>query len=262
MSARARRSAFHDDDFHPGERIGPPPRRSRGIVRGLALLLIAGGGGWLVLTDQAQWPDWLRDVAAGVSSALQGAMPSAAERTVQTRPTPQEVPEPPRIVADPPLAPQPTALAKAPALLSPPDTRPEPSQLTTGSLPPATSPTEDTHGVPLRVSADPSDPLQVRALSVGLHPGLSRALLERLSAEDYRNAEAAIKTAVAETADDASYVWPRQRKAQLALFKIHFVQGAAAGCRRYVVTITKDRWATTASPMEKCGPQARHSQRN
>jgi hypothetical protein len=31
------------------------------------------------------------------------------------------------------------------------------------------------------------------------------------------------------------------------------VQGAAPACRRYVVTITKDGWLTTALPMEKCG---------
>jgi hypothetical protein len=264
MSARARHSAFYDDDLLPGERIGPPPRRSRGIVRGLVLLLIVGGGGWLLLTDQAQWPGWLRDVTAGVSSALKGAMPARIERTAQmpAPPAPRIEPEPPRITSDPPLAPQPTALAKAEVLPNPPAARPEASPLTTGSLPPAANHNDEAPGVPLRVTADPSDPLQVRALAIGLHPGLSRALLERLSAEDYRNAEAAIKTAVAETADDGSYVWPRQRKPQLALFKVHFVQGAAPSCRRYVVTITKDRWATTARPMEKCGTQARHTRRN
>jgi hypothetical protein len=48
------------------------------------------------------------------------------------------------------------------------------------------------------------------------------------------------------------YVWPRQRKPEHALFRVRFVQGAAPGCRRYVVTITKDGWLTTALPMEKC----------
>jgi hypothetical protein len=39
------------------------------------------------------------------------------------------------------------------------------------------------------------------------------------------------------------------------LFQVRFVAGAAPGCRRYVVTVTKDGWLTTALPMEKCGPK-------
>ena len=53
----------------------------------------------------------------------------------------------------------------------------------------------------------------------------------------------------------------RQRKAEEALFKVRFVPGAPAGCRRYVVTVTKDGWLTTALPMEKCGPQPRQARR-
>ena len=101
----------------------------------------------------------------------------------------------------------------------------------------------------------------MRAAAVGLHPDLSRALLARLSPTDYRNAGIAIKTALAETAETAVYVWPRQRKPEEALFKVRFVPGAAAGCRRYVVTVTKDGWLTTALPMEKCGPQPRQARR-
>lgn len=99
---------------------------------------------------------------------------------------------------------------------------------------------------------DPSDPYQMRAAAVGLHPGLSRVLLERLTPADYRNAEIAIKTALAKTPNGGQYVWPRQRRPDLALFKVHFVKGAAPGCRRYVVTIIKDGWSTTALPMENC----------
>jgi hypothetical protein len=95
----------------------------------------------------------------------------------------------------------------------------------------------------------------MRAEAVGLHPDLSRVLLARLSPTDYRNAGIAIQTAVAETPDSAVFVWPRQRKPELALFQVRFVPGAAPGCRRYVVTVTKDGWLTTALPMEKCGSQ-------
>jgi hypothetical protein len=105
-------------------------------------------------------------------------------------------------------------------------------------------------------SVDKDNPYQVRALSVGLHPGLSQALLVRLTAEDYRNAGIAIRTALAETADSDAYIWPRQAAAGLAQFHVRFPVGAAPGCRRYVVTVSKDRWATTALPMEKCGGPA------
>ena len=100
----------------------------------------------------------------------------------------------------------------------------------------------------------------MRALAVGLHPGLSRVLLARLSPDDYRNAGIAIQKAVAETPDSGVLVWPRQRKPELALFHVRFVPGAAPDCRRYVVTVTKDGWLTTALPMEKCGPQPRRQE--
>ena len=99
-------------------------------------------------------------------------------------------------------------------------------------------------------------PHQKRAKAVGLHPDLSQVLLERLSTTDYRNAGVAIKTALTETPDTAVFVWPRQRTPDLALFKVHFVTGADPGCRRYVVTVAKDGWLTTALPMEKCGIEA------
>ena len=98
-----------------------------------------------------------------------------------------------------------------------------------------------------------TDPYQKRAAAVGLHPNLSRVLLARLSQTDYRNAGIAIQRAVAGTPDTGVFVWPQQRKPELALFEVRFVPGAAPHCRRYVVTVTKDRWSTTALPMEKCG---------
>lgn len=100
---------------------------------------------------------------------------------------------------------------------------------------------------------DPSNPYQKRALSVGLHPELSRVLLSRLSDADYRNAGIAIQKAVAEVGDSDKLIWPQQRQSKLALFNVHFVAGAAPDCRRYVVVVTKDGWSTTAQPMERCG---------
>jgi len=102
---------------------------------------------------------------------------------------------------------------------------------------------------------DPDDPYQKRAISVGLHPGLSRVLLERMSPTDYRNAGIAIQRALGNPDNSATVIWPRQRSPEEALFRVRFVPGAPQGCRRYVVTITKDGWTTTAPPMESCGPR-------
>ena len=74
-----------------------------------------------------------------------------------------------------------------------------------------------------------------------------------LAPSDDNGAPSPIDTAVAKTAETDTFVWPRQRRPELALFQVRFVPGAAPDCRRYVVTITKDRWSTTALPMERCG---------
>ena len=130
------------------------------------------------------------------------------------------------------------------------------------AVPPAAAGIDEPAAEPLPPpTVDPNDPYQKRAEAVGPAPDLSRVLLTRLSPTDYRNAEIAIRTALAETPDDDVFVWPRQRKPELALFQVRFVAGAPRGCRRYVVSVTKDGWLTTAPPMERCGPQSRQSQR-
>ena len=130
------------------------------------------------------------------------------------------------------------------------------------AVPPPTTGTDEPAAAPLPpATVDPADPYQKQAEAVGLHPELSRVLLARLSPTDYRNAGIAIRTALAETPDGSDFVWPRQRKPELALFKVRFVPGAPPGCRRYVVSVTKDGWLTTAPPMERCGAQPHGSQR-
>lgn len=101
--------------------------------------------------------------------------------------------------------------------------------------------------------APSSDPYRKKAEAVGLHPDLSRAVLARLTPADYRNAAYAIEKAIKTVPDDAEFTWPRARKTGAAVFNVHFVQGGGRDCRRYVVTVTKDRWTSTALPMEKCG---------
>lgn len=101
--------------------------------------------------------------------------------------------------------------------------------------------------------AGPLAPHQKRAAAAGLHPGLSKELLGKLTKVDLSNASAAIETALSETGDDEVLYWPKKAKPGQAQYQVHFVAGAASGCRRYVVTIAKAGWRTTALPMEKCG---------
>jgi hypothetical protein len=200
----------------------------------IVLVLIVLAGGWALVGNQAtSWEALLAKIAA-VSSSPDSRTPPPGEARAVT-------------VISPPAAPEPAKLTALDASLVAP-----PPPLTTAAVPPPATPYEEPPNAP---SADPADPHRMRAEAVGLHPGLSRVLLERLSPTDYRNAGFAIRTALAETPDSGVFVWPRQREPELALFQVRFVKGAAPGCRRYVVTITKDRWSTTALPMERCGPQ-------
>jgi hypothetical protein len=251
MQARVRsygHDAFDDDDFLPGERIGPPLRtRGQIFLRRALVVLIAAGGGWELYVHRATWPGWLAAQTAAVSAAFERSPSRPAEPVTWPAPPP-----PPAFVA---------ASTARPVADVPPPTPPAPTAATSpatkvAALPSAAADAEESTG-PLRPpTADPADPYQVRALAVGLHPELSRVLLARLSPTDYRNAGIAIRTALADTPDSGVFEYPPQRKRELALFRVHFVRGAASGCRRYVVTVGKDGWLTTAPPMEKCGVEA------
>jgi hypothetical protein len=219
------------------------------MLRGMLLAMLLGGG-WALIGEPATWPEWLLGKVAAISAAMErssGPPQQAASMATAARP----------VIAEPPT--KPAAIEAPPAILQPPAPGKSPAPPATAALPPAA--TEEAASAPLEPpSVDPADIYQVRAMAVGLHPGLSRVLLARLSPDDYRNADIAIQKAVAETPDSGVFVWPRQRKPELALFHVRFVPGAAPDCRRYVVTVTKDGWLTTALPMEKCGPQPRRQQ--
>ncbi len=235
---------FAAGEFYSGERVCPPPEgmRGGGLLRGILVILIALGGGWALISHQAVWRPWLAAELAAVAPLIDGKGPAPLEMAAVTPPLPAaiSVPTPPPAVTDPPPQTQPPASTADPQ-----------SDVTTGSI---ESAAEEPPAQPLPPPVvEPSDPYQKRAAAVGLHPQLSRVLLARLSPTDYRNAGVAIETAIAKTPDTATFVWPRQRTPELALFQVHFVPGAAPHCRRYVVTVTKDGWSTTAQPMEKCG---------
>jgi hypothetical protein len=236
---------FDSREFYSGERVCPPPSAlgGNGGLKAIIAILIALGGAWPLLGYPTTWQGWRSAVVAAVSASMD---PKAPESTVSAA-----------AAVSPPVPPALTELAtKSPAA--------NPQPPVSSESAPAKPEASPTTTVAIAVEDPPSpllpppvveltDPYQKRAAAVGLHPNLSRVLLARLSPTDYRNAGIAIQRAVAGTPDTGVFVWPQQRKPELALFQVRFVPGAAPHCRRYVVTVTKDRWSTTALPMEKCG---------
>jgi hypothetical protein len=243
---------IEDDDaqespFYAGERIcAPAPDARGGSMLPACLVLLVAIGGWALLRNSDGWRQWLSTNIA-TASALMGyrAPPPVAPPAAPEQPPPDVGPAP--HAESPPSPP-------LPASASVTTDKPVPAEpLVTATI--ETAPADKAPSVaPLSPpKADLTDPYQRRASAVGLHPDLSRVLLKRLSPADFRNAGVAIDTAVAKTPDAGTFVWPRQRRPELALFQVRFVPGAAPDCRRYVVTVTKDRWSTTALPMERCG---------
>jgi hypothetical protein len=222
--------------------------------------LIVLGGGWVLVDSQAALPKWLLNEIVAAYSSWEWSIPKLA-----VAPTGGGLAAKPPIGSAP--APQPPVAEATAALLDVPP-RPVvttvPPVATTGEAAPvAAEVSSEVPGAPLPPPVvDPSDPYQKRAEAVGLHPQLSRVLLARLTPTDYHNAGVAIATAVSQTPDHGVLVWPRQRTPDQALFQVRFVAGAAPGCRRYVVSVTKDGWLTTAPPMEKCGVQLRRQARD
>lgn len=247
---------YVDTELTAGDRIGGlPPRRSRGRQMITVMLLMTGVGSWAYLGDASQLRAWLpadiasllganshnparsTDAEASAGRAAEAEVkPDATVKFVEPAPSAMATQQPAQEAATAPVA----IVASAPA-----------AEAEGASQEPQASAEEMPERLPPPV-VDQSDPYQRRATAVGLHPELSRALLEKLTEADYRNAGVAIKTALAETPDSEVLVWPRERKAGLALFQVRFVPGAPSDCRRYVVAIVKDGWLTTALPMERC----------
>jgi hypothetical protein len=251
---------YFDAGFVPSERIGPPLRsRRKAVLQGVLLLLIVVGIAWAQLATAA---NPLGIAAALLRTAMDWvqAPPRTGKLSAAVSPSVQPEASPPVVV--PPAVVPPVIPVAVPANLQRPtagDVDPAASRSAALSAPAPASATSEEEAPAERLpppTVDANDPYQKRAIAVGLHPGLSHVLLAKLSPTDYRNAGIAIQTALAKTPEGGVYVWPRDNKPDLAVFRIHFVAGAAPGCRRYVVVVAKDRWLTTAAPMERCNSQA------
>ena len=278
-------SSPHDDErdyafdaMLPGERIGQPLAQSRrkAKLRSAIFLAILGGGGWALLGSQGALEHLLQKV--WLSPVIAAVLPSADHPSMEklapgpTESVPSAVTAKDAEPATEPVSLKATVSSEANSSEAPPnettaaakDAAPAgDAPVETAVLPPAAANDEaQPQSAPLPLpKLDPKDPYQKRAAAVGLHPELSHVLLARLSPADYRNAGVAIKSALAEPSDETVFVWPRQHKPELAVFEVHFVPGAAPDCRRYVVTVTKDGWLTTALPMETCGAELKKSRR-
>ena len=253
--------------FYPGEPIARPRGRrpDASMARALLVVGLLSGVGWALFKTEALWRPLvtpLLEQAAGEISGVYARLTVAPEpvkpRAAEVSPPASDVTalQTARDVGDTPGAQAGEAMQQAaPANSSGEAPATEASDGPEDGMAPPAAPLPPPQ-------ADPADPYQGRALAAGLHPKISRVLLARLTEEDYRNARAAIAKALAEVADDGKLEWPKQRAPGRALFTVHFVPGAAAECRRYVVSVTKDRWTTTALPMERCGvevPKARRT---
>jgi len=251
-------------DNSPDDRVGAPPRRSRRKMAAWAVLglLVSGNVGWAYVDHDdmlAHWSGWLQRGIAIASAVFKPQPDGAAEpkpaALIDQRPQSQNgepAAEPGRAAADP----QPPPSAEPVAVAEPPV--PPQAQAVAPSPPPpaiaaAAPPTPVDEAQVQKTIPTVLAPYQKRAAAVGLHTEISRMLLESLSEADYRNAAVAIRKALAEKADDAVVLWPHKSTVEQAQFQVHFVAGAPAGCRRYVVTVAKQGWLTTALPVEKCG---------
>ena len=241
---------FFDEEFtlgelSSGERICPPPSGGDGtsVLRALIVIAVAIGGGWAFLHHQPDWAGWLQERLAAMS-------PTIARQVAQTTPpadiTPAAAPVDVVVPPPAPLEPAPTSeIADAPGAAT------EAAPVTTGSIAPADGQPSNAPLPPPNL--DHADRYQKKAAAVGLHPDISRSLLARLSTADYRNAQIAIQPRWPRPPTTPSLFGRVNASPDLALFRVRFVPGAAPECRRYVVTVTKDGWTTTAPPMEKCG---------
>jgi surface antigen len=238
-------------NVEPTERVGPPlPNRFKSRLRAMLLAAILLAGAWAAVANLG-----LDGVVASARSAFDVIVSHAQEIAARAnqRGEPSAEAEANVLGAASPSLPglqidQAGGTNIVQELPPPQDEKAAPGEA---------APTESI-GSAYEEKAEPAEdapdktPQRKHAIAAGLGPDLPNVLLTRLSKTDLRNAAYAIKTALAKTPDDGSFTWPPKPSRQQALFEVRFVTGAAQGCRRYIVTVTKDRWSSTSAALEKC----------
>lgn len=245
-----------DWELLPDEPIDPSrgggSRRTLGRLAVLTLACL--GGAWAIWGEPSRWREWIPAGVAEQVSALISRSPGSPASPPAASPVQSSVGN--RVAAgDQANEEHASRELRSPAVLSSAEPAANDKPLVLNkSADAAARPDAPATAVGTAYAAPDAgaDILGKRAAAAGLHPEISRALLQRLSDADFQNAGVAVRKAVAETADDAAFTWPRQRRPELALFQVYFVAGAAPDCRRYVVIVTKDAWSTTTLPMERC----------
>lgn len=243
----------HTAMFYPGERIGPPlPSRSLIALKRLLSIGALIAAVWGCWETREAWQPIVESVQRHIRPT-DHQTPAQPEEPVATIASPLQPLAAGKYVAEVagsannPLGSPAASATSAKAFDADAATQPkENSNIVTPEQPEKLAPLP-------APQVDAKDRKQKRAAAIGLHPGVSPVLLSSLSDADYRNAALAIRKALAETADNDKFIWPRDSKPKLARFQVHFVPSAGPDCRRYVVTVVKNGWTTTTPPMEKCG---------
>lgn len=239
-----RPSDFDDIELSvdPGERVGAPlPSRHKSALGRLLVATLLVAGYWGALTNNLA-SERLAPVARSLLDTVVAMAQDIASRAAQNK------------------TPTPVAAQAEQAAVLPPVLDVTPAQEDKGASAAASEPVStEALGTAYEEKAEPAEdaadktPQRKKAVAAGLSPDLPNVLLSRLSKTDFKNAAYAITTALAKTRDDAKFSWPPSPSAQQALFEVRFVPGASPGCRRYIVTVTKDRWSSTSAALERCG---------
>ncbi len=250
---------LYSAELYAGERVGPPlPSRTLIALKRLpaiSVVTVLAWGCWQTRETLKPWmSSALEQISANIPAPAPATTPTpeepaaAASTAVQPLTDRQEIPDVAGSATNPPDSPAAYPAASA----SPSEDVSQPASPALGTTPDVLSAVPPPLPPPV---VDPKNKMQQRAAAIGLHPGVSQVLLSSMSDTDYRNAAYAIRTALAETVDADKFVWPLKRNPKLAVFQVHFVQGAGPDCRRYILTVIKNGWTTTAPPIEKCGIQ-------
>jgi hypothetical protein len=237
-------------NVEPMDRVGTlPPNRTKARLRAIFVCSVLLGGAWAFSESD---PERAESLIASAKSFLGTAVSKVQEIASRAQ---QETASVSTDASSPPVEPTGSSIPFGPSEgLVPeiPEAQTETVPATSEEL--AKEPVGTTYAETAEPAEDAADksPQRKQAIAAGLGPDLPNVLLTRLSKGDLKNAEYAIRTALAKTADDAKFSWPLKPTKQQALFEVRFVAGAAEGCRRYIVTVTKDRWTSTSAALEKC----------